>query len=177
MFIGIGLMIASVVGTIFHFVSSTGNTWFIDDHNFEIFIQDFPPMAGIFIFLATALPAIALFLLGISMIRDRRIGDSNFWITGLGLWIIGVIGLAILGGTYGMNFAKEDTVRTTEVLDINAETLYLDVYDYNGQNEFDIRTRITLEKAKDNKISLEQNIKSRGRTRQNARENAEQIKL
>jgi phage shock protein PspC (stress-responsive transcriptional regulator) len=177
LFMGIGLLIASVVGTITYFASSTGNAWFMDDRNFEILSQDFPPMAGIFLFLATALPAIALFLLGISMIRDRRIGDSNFWITGLGLWIIGVIGIAILGGTYALNYAKEDTVRTTEIMNINSETLYLDAYDYYDRNGFNINAHIRLEKAKDNNITLEKRLTSRGRTRENARENAEQINI
>lgn len=177
LFMGIGLLIASVVGTIVYFASSTGNAWFIDDRNFQIIAQDLPPMAGIFLFLTTALPAIALFLLGVSLIRDRRIGDSNFWITGLGLWIIGVIGIAILGGTYGLNYAKEDTVSTSEIMNINSETLYLDAYDYVNNNGLDINTHIRLEKAKDNNITLEKKLTSRGRTRENARENAEQINI
>jgi phage shock protein PspC (stress-responsive transcriptional regulator) len=177
LFMGIGFLTSSVVGTIIYFAATTGNGWFIDDRNFEIFAQEFPPMGGIFLFLAAALPAIGLFLLGLSLIRDRRIGDSNFWITGLGLWIIGVVSLAIIGGTYGMNYAKEATSRTTETYNLTGNTIYLDSYDYDDNKGFDIHSRVQIEKSEDGKVTLEKKLSARGKSRDNAKENAEQIDL
>jgi phage shock protein PspC (stress-responsive transcriptional regulator) len=177
LFMGLGFLIASVVGTIVYFAATTGNGWFIDDRNFEIFAHEFPPMGGIFLFLSAALPAIGLFLLGLSLIRDKRIGDSNFWITGLGLWIIGVIGLAIIGGTYGMNYAKEATSRTTETYNLSSNTIYLDSFDYDDHKGFDIHSRVSIAKSEDGKVYLEKKLSARGRSRENAKENAEQIDL
>ncbi|MGR3812126.1 PspC domain-containing protein [Jiulongibacter sp. NS-SX5] len=170
--LGLSLTIGAISSTAVFYGLLTDHSWFVTDLNLGGITQDLPANAGIFLFLATAIPAVATLLSGIILITNDRIGTKNFWLTGLGLWVVGVFGLSFIGGKYSLNFAKRSSIKDSEVFSYAGETIYLDSYENMDDDTHDYGLRILLEPSKNNNITIIKEFTSSGPTNAKAKENA-----
>lgn len=181
-FIGIGftltglmLTLGAIVATAAFFGVLTNHHWFNQNDDFGLFTRDLSPSAGIFLFLTIALPAIGMMMSGIFLISNQRVGNRNFWLTGLGLWLLGIVGLAIYGGKYSMNYAKNASVVETETYEFQSDVIYLETYDNYDETDFDFNSQVRIRRSSDNQVSLERRLSASGRTREIAKQNAETL--
>lgn len=168
--LGLGLTVGAITGTAVFFGLLSDHHWFTVDHNLGFFAKDLPSTAGIFLFLAIGLPAIATLLSGIILISNDRIGNRNFWLTGLGLWILGLGGLSVIGGRYSMNFAKRGTVVESSPYTLSGNILYLDSFRNLEDDTYDYHTRVVLEEGE--QLEVVKEFTSSGPSREAAREHA-----
>ncbi|MFT5884780.1 MAG: phage shock protein PspC (stress-responsive transcriptional regulator) [Arcticibacterium sp.] len=171
---GLGLTIAAVVLTGVFFGAATDHTWFTNSE-FGLFTRDLSPSSGIFLFLATALPGLAITILGIFFIGNKRVANRNFWLTGLGLWLLGVVGLAISGTKVAMNYAKDASVTEKEQFVFSGDVLYLDNVDNYENESFDFNTNVRIVKSLNGGVSVEKRFSASGRNREIAKQNAQNL--
>ncbi|AWW00694.1 PspC domain-containing protein [Arcticibacterium luteifluviistationis] len=172
---GLSLTVGSIVGTAAFFGLMSDHSWFQSSNDIGLFTRDLDPSAGIFLFLATALPAIGVLISGIFLISNNRIGNRNFWLTGLGLWVLGIVGLAVYGGKYSMNYAKNASVTQKESYTFASDVIYLDINDNYGEDDFDFNSQVRILESYDNQVTLEKRYSASGSTRSVAKTNAEKL--
>lgn len=178
------LAIVSVVAAVAAFFGVTSGiegTEFFDNSPFKIFSQDIHPIIGFFAFLATFTPFLALLLTGLTLLSNRRIGNRNFWVSLLGLWLAGLMGTGILATKYALNFKKKGRFEQTKNFPYTllGKTLVLDA-DNNQDNDFDeIQIRkdveVNIEGFDGADLKIEQRFESSGRTKAEAEANAKNI--
>jgi phage shock protein PspC (stress-responsive transcriptional regulator) len=177
-------MIVAVVVSVaafFGVVSGIEGTDFFDHSPFRMFTQDINPMIGFFAFLAMFTPFLALLLVGLIFLSNRRIGNRNFWISLLGLWLAGLMGTGILATKYALNFKKKGRVEQTKnfPFTLTGNNLVLDannnqVDDFDG---FQIKgdVDVNLQGYEGKELKLEQRFKASGRTKAEADANAKNV--
>lgn len=187
---GIVLMIFSlsiIVGVVasvaafFGVVSGIEGAEFFDHSPFKIFSQDIHPMTGFFAFLAMFTPFLALLLVGLILVSNRRIGTRNFWISLLGLWLAGLMGAGILATKYALNFKKKGRFEQTKSypFTLSGNTLVLDSKD-NHDDSFDgieikNECKVSIEGYEGTDLKLEQRFEASGRTKTEAEKNAKNV--
>jgi phage shock protein PspC (stress-responsive transcriptional regulator) len=185
---GIALMVfalvilAGVIASVaafFGMVSGFEGTEFFDNGPFRSLADDIHPMTGFFAFLASFTPFLALLLVGLILITNRRIGTRNFWISLLGLWLAGLMGTGILATKYALNFKKKSKVEVTKNFPLPTQTLLLDSYDNHDDNfdgfEVNNRVSVELEGYEGTDLKLEQRFEAHGRTKADAEKNARNV--
>lgn len=173
--LGLSLTVGAIVGTAAFFGLMSDHSWFTSSDDIGLFTRDLDPSAGIFLFLATALPAIGVLISGVFLISNNRIGNRNFWLTGLGLWVLGIVGLAIYGGKYSMNYAKNASITQKENYTFASDVIYLDTKDNYSENNFDFNSQVRILESYDNNVTLEKRYSASGSTRSVAKANAEKL--
>lgn len=173
--------VVAAVAAFFGVASGIEGTEFFDNSPFKIFTQDIHPMAGFFAFLAMFTPFLALLLTGLTLLSNRRIGNRNFWISLLGLWLAGLMGTGILATKYALNFKKKGHFEQTKnfPFTLAGKTLVLDANN-NQEDNFDgmqIKddADVNLEGYEGTDLKLEQRFEASGRTRAEAEANAKNI--
>ena len=173
--------VVAAVAAFFGVTSGIEGTEFFDNSPFKIFSQDIHPMAGFFAFLAMFTPFLALLLTGLTLLSNRRIGNRNFWISLLGLWLAGLMGTGILATKYALNFKKKGRFEQTKNFPytLSGQTLVLDANN-NYDGDFDeIRieedVKVNVEGYDGTDLKLEQRFESSGRTRAEAENYAKSI--
>ncbi|AFK03125.1 phage shock protein C, PspC [Emticicia oligotrophica DSM 17448] len=173
--------VVAAVAAFFGVTSGIEGTEFFDNSPFKMFSQDIHPMAGFFAFLAMFTPFLALLLTGLTLLSNRRIGNRNFWISLLGLWLAGLMGTGILATKYALNFKKKGRVEQVKnyPFTLVGKTLVLDAN--NNQiddfDEFHVNddVEVYLEGYDGTDLKLEQRFESSGPTRAEAENNAKNI--
>ena len=179
----LSILVAVVVSiaAFFGVVSGIEGTDFFDHSPFKVFSQDIHPMTGFFAFLAMFTPFLALLLVGLILVSNRRIGTRNFWISLLGLWLAGLMGAGILATKYALNFKKKGKFEQTKnyPFTLSGKTLVLssnnnqdDTFDGMQMKE-DVSLNIEGYEGAD--LKLEQRFEASGRTRVEAEANAKNI--
>ncbi|MFT6879737.1 MAG: phage shock protein PspC (stress-responsive transcriptional regulator) [Arcticibacterium sp.] len=171
---GLGLTIAAMVLTGVFFGATTDHTWFTNNE-FGLFTKDLSPSSGIFLFLATALPGIAITILGIFFIGNKRVANRSFWLTGLGLWILGVLGLAFSGSQVAMNYAKDATYTEKEQFSFTNDIIYLDNVANYEEEYFDFNTTVRILKSQNGETTAEKRFSASGMTKDIAKQNAKNL--
>ncbi len=93
-------------------VEHTSNGFMFDD-SFGATVRNLPPWGAIAMFLAAALPSVALILLGLRLIMRRWLLSRTVGLSLLGLWVLGVVGSAAAGLQVAREFQAKDTYTTT----------------------------------------------------------------
>lgn len=171
---GMAFGFAVMVAVSVFFGLSTNPEWLEGSQFFHFFTRDISPWAGFFGFLAFILPALAVILLGLSLITNKRIGNRSYWLTGLGIWIFGIMGASAMGAKYSLNFAKNATHEVAQNFTVPAGILLLDSND-NEENEVDFHVEVALEGTNTNELVVEKEFKAAGSTKAVALENARNI--
>ena len=140
---------------------------------FMIF-QELPGILILSGILVAAIPLVTFLLLGLTLISNKRIVSGSVWLTLLGLWIVGIIGSTIGGVSYQRNFAKRGEVLQSTYYRVPAGTLTLDYADMHDEENVDVDLRLAGFNATDS-LKLEKTLYSRGRTREDAKKNAEKL--
>jgi len=173
--------VVAAVAALFGVTSGIEGTEFFDRSPFKIFSQDIHPMAGFFAFLAMFTPFLALLLTGLTLLSNRRIGNRNFWISLLGLWLAGLMGTGILATKYALNFKKKGRFEQTKNFPytLSGQTLVLDANNNQDDDFEEIQIRedveVNLEGYDGADLKLEQRFESSGRTKAEAEANAKNI--
>lgn len=173
--IGLALTIGALTGTAVFYGLLTDHRWITDDVNLGFFARDLPANSGIFLFLTTAIPAVATLLSGVILITNERIGTRNFWLTGLGLWVVGILGLSFIGGRYSLNYAKQASVRESDNFTMTSETVYLDSFENLDDDTHDYNLKVIIEPSESGDIEIIRNFSSSGSSREVAKENARKL--
>ncbi len=175
-------MIVAVIASVAAFFGVVSGIDYFGIHSpLRFFTQDVHPMAGFFAFLAMFTPFLALLLTGLTLLSNRRIGNRNFWISLLGLWLAGLMGTGILATKYALNFKKKGRFEQTKNFPYTllGQTLVLDANN-NQDDDFDeIQIRehvgVNIEGYDGADLKLEQRFESSGRTKAEAEANAKNI--
>ncbi len=183
MMLSLGILVAVVasVAAFFGVVSGIEGTDFFDHSPFKAFSQDIHPMTGFFAFLAMFTPFLALLLVGLILVSNRRIGTRNFWISLLGLWLAGLMGAGILATKYALNFKKKGKFEQTKnyPFTLSGGTLVLDANNNQDDNFDGMQIKedvdVNLKGYEGTDLKLEQRFEAQGRTRVEAEANAKNI--
>jgi phage shock protein PspC (stress-responsive transcriptional regulator) len=125
--------------------------------------------------LLCAIPFVIVLILGLTLIANRRVVSASVWLTLAGLWIVGIIGSAITGGIYQKNFTKRGEFKVTDTYVIPAGTLLLDEEDNDDLDEYHWESHLSLEGYAGDSIRLEKEFSARGKDRDDAKRNAQDI--
>ncbi|HEY1053603.1 MAG TPA: PspC domain-containing protein, partial [Emticicia sp.] len=180
MFFALAMLVAVVasVAAFFGVVTGFEGTDFFDHTPFRVFAGDINPMVGFFAFLAAFTPFLALLFVGLIFMTNRRIGTRNFWISLLGLWLVGLMGTGILATKYALNFKNRGKVEATKNFALPAQTLILDANNnYEDEDGMLIRDNVDvdLEGYDGTDLKLEQTFRAAGRSRTDAENNAKNV--
>lgn len=179
MIFALSVLVAVVVSLAAFFGVMTGfeGNDFFDHTPFRVFAEDIHPMTGFFAFLASFTPFLALLLVGLILLTNRRIGTRNFWISLLGLWLAGLMGTGILATKYALNFKKKGKVEVTKNFALPTQTLVLDAYDNTDDDGFEVTNRVSVDLAgyEGADLKLEQRFEAQGRTKADAEKNARSV--
>lgn len=180
MFFALAMLVAVVasVAAFFGVVTGFEGTDFFDHTPFRVFAGDINPMVGFFAFLAAFTPFLALLFVGLIFMTNRRIGTRNFWISLLGLWLVGLMGTGILATKYALNFKNRGKVEATKNFVLPAQTLVLDANNnYEDEDGMLIRGNVDvdLEGYDGTDLKLEQTFRAAGRSRTDAESNAKNV--
>lgn len=173
--LGGALAIGIITATAFFFGVTTNETWINGSYELGMLARDISPWAGFFGFLTTFLPAVTVALLGVSLIANRQVISRNLWLSGLGVWFIGLMGTATIGTNYSLNFARDATHEEVQAFTMPNNILFLDSDELSeGAWQNDVRVR--LESSSSSDLRLEKSFEASGATRGQALENAQEIK-
>jgi phage shock protein PspC (stress-responsive transcriptional regulator) len=129
-----------------------------------MFVREFPTYGGVFAFLVTFIPSIALTIFGLSLITRQVQGNRNFWLTSLALWFVGVVGTSVIGTRYGMHFARSGEYSEETTLTIPKSTLYLDVEPEQLNDEFIFDSNVVLTSSENDNLTIEKRFSAKGQT-------------
>jgi phage shock protein PspC (stress-responsive transcriptional regulator) len=144
-------------------------------HPTMFFLNELPQIAYFFVFLAVAVPMVALFWAGVSILTRQNKFSPAIWQTLLGLFLVGIIGTSIFGAKYGREFNKHGVVEKTQDYSFTNKIVLLDL---SGQETYDddfTGLRLELNGYEQNNIKANLKFDSQGRTRANAEESARNI--
>lgn len=176
-FIGLVFLFTTLVMTAVFFGLMTSGTWIQLPGEAWAVLREMSPWTGFFFFLAAFLPGLAITASGISLIFNKSIRNRTLWLSGLGLWMVGIIGLSVIGTTYSLNFAQRNSWEQTTNFTTPASTLYLTVDESDLEDEYawdDIN--IDIEGTTDNTVSLNTEYIAKGATREEALRHAQAIR-
>ncbi|MPR33307.1 PspC domain-containing protein [Salmonirosea aquatica] len=134
-------------------------------------LQEAPSTLILSIALVVIIPFIVVLLLGLTLIANRRVASGTLWLTLAGLWVVGLIGIAISGAIYQQKFSRRGEVQQTDLYQV-AGTPILDEYDNDDNNDFNWDIRLVVEGYSGDSIKVERETSARGSSPQDARRNA-----
>lgn len=176
-FMGLTFLFSTLVMTAVFFGLMTTSEWVQLPGEAWAVLREMTPLAGLFFFLATCLPAIAIAATGISLVFNRSIRHKTIWLTGLGLWLLGIVGLSVIGTTYSLNFAQRNSWEETKTFKVPTSTLYLTALD-SEQDEDELwkNIQVEIEPARNGQLSMELEYSAKGASREEAMRHARAIR-
>ncbi|MBO3700209.1 PspC domain-containing protein [Roseivirga sp. E12] len=167
--------------------------WFFHGDDFtyfpyEVFTNTFPELGVLFVLTAIFIPFLYVFIAGITIIAKRRVMSSSVGWSILGIWMIAVVGSFALVPNVIRDFRDEGYYEESEVLNIEADTLLLDInvitnrgfdsrrYRTNTQYEWESEfTDLDLIASRDGEFSIKKRFHARGRNPRDAEMNAQDV--
>ncbi len=141
-------------------------------HPTLFFLNEVPPVAYFFLFLAITIPTVTLFWAGVSMLSRQNKFSPAIWQTLLGLFLVGLIGSFIFGAKYSREFSSRGTVEKTKEYSFSNKTL---LFDLSGKEFYDddfSNLSLDLNGFDQSKVKINLKFSSQGRNRAAAEENA-----
>ncbi|MDA0196505.1 MAG: DUF2807 domain-containing protein [Bacteroidetes bacterium] len=173
--LGLVLIFALVVATAVLFGMLTGVEGWVSIHDlpFDAIRGSIPTFGVISLFICGFIPALAIALLGFTLLFKTTVANGYVGLTMFGIWIIGLIGAGLTIPNTIVNFRRSGDITLTKSYDLNGKQAVLTIKevgmeDYTG-------TTLTLRGHDDSVYTLVQNIEARGRSRQQAQENARMV--
>lgn len=167
--------------------------WFFQGDDFiyfpyEVFTNTFPELGVLFVLTAIFIPALYIFIAGVTVIAKRRIMSSSAGWSILGVWMIAVVGSFALIPNIIRDFRDEGYYEESETLVIQADTLLLDInvitdrsydsrrYRYDSQYEWESEfTDLDLIATDSDEFSIKKRFHARGRNSRDAEKNAQDV--
>ncbi len=141
------------------------------DVPFELLRYDLNPLMVLAAFLVGLLPSLGLGVLGLTLITRRPLFSSRSVLTGLGIWLVSILILAVMVPEVVNEFRKKGTVEETKLFTI-AGMPTLDFADTDS----DFRPRLDLKGHAGPQLRLVEQFQSRGRNRAEAEANARSVR-
>jgi len=169
--LGLTISIIALAGTGYHMESS----W-MQFHDFPVrqLFDSMSVLAIISAYLTTAIPALALLLLGLVIILKRKVTNAFVARSLLGLWFLGMIGLAISIPAIVGNYRSEATYKEERTFPLNAGITELRL----NETEWDAFYGVNLKlrgQEDTSSYSMIMEFESRGSSREDAREHAKAV--
>ncbi len=155
---------------------------------YEVFTNTFPELGILFVLTTIFIPFLYVFIAGITIIAKRRVMSSSVGWSILGIWMIAVVGSFALVPNVIRDFRDEGYYEQSEVVNIEADTLLLDIniitnrgydsrryrgdYQYESISEF---TDLDLIASRDGEFSIKKRFHARGRNPRDAEMNAQDV--
>jgi len=139
----------------------------------QFFLGEIPSGAYLFFFFAMAVPFAAIAWIGISLLSKENKFTPAVWQTMLGLFLLGIIGSAVVGTRFGSNFRKTGKVMETKTFAMPSSTLFFDVNDNDDRNYENLH--LDVEGREANELKAEIQFQAQGRSRDDAEANARMI--
>lgn len=167
--------------------------WFFHGDEFtyfpyEVFTNTFPELGILFVLTAIFIPFLYVFIAGITIIAKRRVMSSSAGWSILGIWMIAVVGSFALIPNVIRDFRDEGYHEEIEAVNIQADTLLLDInvitnrgfdsrryrndMQYEWESEF---TDLDLIASRDGEFSIKKRFHARGRNPRDAEMNAQDV--
>ena len=144
-------------------------------HPTLFFLNEVPPVAYLFLFLAITIPMVTLFWAGVSMLSRQNKFSPAIWQTLLGLFLVGLIGSFIFGAKYSREFSSRGTVEKTEEYSFSNKII---LFDLSGKEFYDddfSNLNLDLNGFDQSKVKINLKFSSQGRNRAAAEENARAV--
>jgi phage shock protein PspC (stress-responsive transcriptional regulator) len=141
---------------------------------FEIIKNDLTLLPGIALSMALIIPFFFLAILGFMVLMKKKVLNAKASWSVLAIWLISIMVLSFTIPPYINNFRENGRHTAVSRYDLYDKIAVLELNDI-GNDEFDLVT-LRLRSQEDTVIKLEQEFFATGKTRQDATENAKQIK-
>ena len=174
-FLGFVLMISfTITLAVLLGVGGAMDSWVhFGDLPVQEFFNSMSTIAIIASYIVTMVPSLAILMLGLVVIQKKKVTSAFFAWSLFGLWLIGMIGLAISVPAIVRDYSAEGTYKEERTFALNEGTteLKLNDLDWNKYNSVDLRIR----GHEDSVFLLKMEFDSRGYSRANARDNGEAV--
>jgi len=172
---GLSILLSLVISTgILMGIFTTGSFLGIESMHldFPIFLvrEGFPVFTVFAAFLASAIPAFFVVVLGVSIIAKSRILHARAGWSLLAIWFISIIGLSFTIPSIFYNFHEEGVYKETETYDLAGKTAILTLNE-TGYESYEAAS-LQLRGHEEESYKLVKEFESRGRSRRDAIENA-----
>ncbi|RIW17185.1 PspC domain-containing protein [Algoriphagus lacus] len=174
-FLGLALTVAPLVALAAYFgVSDADYRVLMDNFPIELFTDMVPIWLVVASMGLLIIPGIIILLLGLSVLAQKNLIGSRFGLVALGLWLL-CIGIAAFQIPKIVAQFKEENVFESKVnLPVTPGTLILKANDLEDEELFN-KANLQLVGSPDSVVSLTQEFSARGRTKQEALENAKKL--
>lgn len=125
-------------------------------------------------YIVTMVPSLAILMLGLVIILKKKVTSAFVAWSMFGLWLLGMIGIAISVPVIVRNYSTESTFKEERTFQVNEgiTELKLNELDWDSYNSVDLKIRGHEDSSV---FLLEMDFDSRGYSRSNARENGEAV--
>ncbi|MBN3520203.1 PspC domain-containing protein [Algoriphagus lutimaris] len=175
-FLGILITIAPLIalGVYFGIFTNDDYVMIMDNFPIELFSNLVPVWLVVAASFLLIIPGIILLLLGLSVLAKKSIIGGRFGLVALGLWLlcIGICGFQI--PRIVALFKSENWFKSEEVVPVTEGTMILNLNPISEEATFN-RVSLRLEGTSDSLVTLTKDAFSRGKSKAEAMENAEQI--
>ena len=176
--IGIAVTISplALLGVYFGILPVGSDTAFVINDIPAAWINDMvPAWLAVAVTVAVLIPGIIILLLGISVLVKRSIIDARFGLVALGLWLLSIAICAVQVPRVVNNFKTEATHTVENTLELGTGTMVLkSIANADIEGLYDM-VAVQLEGTDNPQPILVQNFKSRGKSYNDALQNAESI--
>lgn len=174
-FIGLSLTIAPLITLAAYFgLADADYRALIDNFPVELFTNLVPIWLVVASMGLLIIPGIIILLLGLSVLAQKNLIGGRFGLVALGLWLL-CIGIAAFQiPKIVAQFKEENQFESTVILPVSEGTLILKANDLEDEELFN-KANLRLVGSPDSLVSLSQEFSARGRTKQEALENAQKL--
>ncbi|MEO9482229.1 MAG: PspC domain-containing protein [Ekhidna sp.] len=175
-FLGFVLMIAfTITLAVLLGVGGTMDAWVhFGDLPVQEFFGSMSTVAIISAYVTSMIPSLAVLMLGLVIILKKKVASAFIAWSLFGLWLLGMIGLAVSVPTIIRDYSAEGTYKEERTFAVNEgiTELKLKDLDWEKYNSVDLKIRGHEDSAR---FLLEMSFDARGYSRSNARENGEAV--
>lgn len=157
-----------LVGTV-----SGAEAFVLGDLPLHLVKDSIPVFGSVTAFFSLFIPALALALLGVTVIAKRKIIPAVVGWSMFAIWIISLLGLGLTIPRVVQQYKTEGTHRVEENFDLGDKKAVLQLHEV-GMDDYQV-TKLRLYGHQDPEFKLISKFESRGRTRQEAIENAQMV--
>lgn len=174
-FIGLGLTIAPLLALAAYFgISHSDYRALMDNFPVELFTNMVPLWLVISSMGLIIIPGIVILLLGLSVLAQKNLIGGRMGLIALGLWLLCIGISAFQIPKIVVQFKEENQFASQIILPVTPGTLILKTNDLEDEDLFN-KANLQLIGTSDSLVTLTQEFSSRGKTKEEALENAKKL--
>ena len=139
----------------------------------DLIKASFPPFTVIAAYVAVLIPSLALALLGAMIVAKKKVLNATTGWSLFGIWVLSLFALGTTVPLIVKNFRADGEYRETQTFNLSGKTAILDLQNV-GLDEYDV-TYLKIRGHSDSTYRLVKSFEARGRSRQDAIENAKMV--